>query len=116
MGGLNLTQLSCLATVRREGPLSLGELATREKLSAPLITKVVKKLEGASLVTRKPGANDRRVSIVSATSKGAALLDEVRDRRTAYLNRRLSNLSAEEIAALLVAIPIIERLTADEPT
>jgi DNA-binding MarR family transcriptional regulator len=114
MGGLNLTQLSCLATVRREGPLSLGELATREKLSAPLITKVVKKLEAASLVDRKPGHTDRRVSIVSATAKGVALLDEVRDRRTAYLNRRLANLSAEEIAALVVAIPIIERLTADE--
>lgn len=114
MGGLTLTQLSCLATIGREGPLPLGELAVREKLSAPFITKIVTKLEEAGLVVRKSVAGDRRVSLVEASPAGRALIEEVKSRRTMYLNRRLSDLEPREIAALEAALPILERLASDE--
>lgn len=114
MGGLNLTQLSCLSTIGREGPLALGELATREKLSAPFITKIVTKLEEAGLLVRKTVPGDRRVSMVEVSPAGAALLEEIKSRRTMYLNQRLENLGASDIAALEAALPILERLAADE--
>lgn len=111
MGGLNLTQLACLATIAREGPLPLGELAIREKLSAPFITKVVTKLEEGDLVTRTTVPGDRRVSLVAASPRGRALIEEVKTKRTMYLNRRLRELEPEEVAALEAALPILERLT-----
>lgn len=117
MGGLNLTQISCLATIGREGPLPLGEVSTRENLSAPFVTKIVTKLEDLGLVKRTTVPGDRRVSLVSTTPAGSALLEEVRTRRTAYLNRRLSRLDPAEIEALIAALPILELLaTEDEPT
>ncbi len=114
MGGLNLTQISCLATIGREGPLPLGEVASRENLSAPFITKIVTKLEDLGLVERATVPGDRRVSLVSTTNAGKALLEEVRTRRTAYLNRRLSRLDSREIEALVAALPILERLASED--
>jgi DNA-binding MarR family transcriptional regulator len=94
----------------------LGEVASRENLSAPFITKIVTKLEDLGLVERAAVPGDRRVSLVSTTSDGEALLEDVRTRRTAYLNRRLSRLDSGEIEALIGALPILERLaTEDEP-
>lgn len=114
MGGLNLTQISCLATIGREGPLPLGEVASRENLSAPFITKIVTKLEDLGLVERAAVPDDRRVSLVATTNSGKALLEEVRTRRTAYLNRRLSQLDSSEIEALIAALPILERLATED--
>ena len=43
--GLTPSQLSALAVIEREGPLTLGALADHEKVAPPSITKVVAKLE-----------------------------------------------------------------------
>lgn len=114
MGGLTLTQLSCLATIGREGPLPLGGLAVKENLSPPFITKIVTKLAEDGLVTRAAVAQDRRVSLVSASPAGRQLLDQVRSRRTMYLNQKLSELTPEEESILAAALPLLERLAADE--
>jgi DNA-binding MarR family transcriptional regulator len=114
MGGLTLTQLSCLATIGREGPLPLGELAGRENLSPPFITKIITKLEEEGLVTRATVAQDRRVSLASLTQAGRQLLDQVRSARTMYLNQRLAALSPEQQADLAAALPLLERLAGDE--
>jgi DNA-binding MarR family transcriptional regulator len=114
MGELTLTQLSCLATIGREGPLPLGELAGRENLSPPFITKIVTKLEEDGLVGRAAVAQDRRVSLVSVTPAGRELLDQIRSARTMYLNQRLASLSPKEQADLAAALPLLERLAGEE--
>ncbi|HKX74769.1 MAG TPA: MarR family transcriptional regulator [Acidimicrobiia bacterium] len=114
MGGLTLTQLSCLATIGREGPLPLGELAAKENLSPPFITKIVTKLEQDGLVNRAAIAQDRRVSLVSVSPAGRQLLDQVRSRRTMYLNQKLTEFTPEEEATLAAALPLLERLAGDE--
>jgi DNA-binding MarR family transcriptional regulator len=40
---------AALATIGREGPLTLGALAASEQVSPPTITRVVSKLEAAVL-------------------------------------------------------------------
>ena len=50
--GLTPSQLSALAVIEREGPLTLGALADQEKVAPPSITKVVAKLESIGLVAR----------------------------------------------------------------
>jgi DNA-binding MarR family transcriptional regulator len=114
MGGLNLTQLACLATIQREGPIPLGELANRERLSPPQITKVVTKLEKAGLVKRRVLPEDRRVSLIATSAKGRALVEDVKTRRTMYLNQRLAALNTDELAALERALPILEWLAEEE--
>jgi DNA-binding MarR family transcriptional regulator len=114
MGDLTLTQLSCLAVVGREGPLPIGDVAVRENLAAPTVTKVIVNLETRGLVQRLTDPADRRVSLIAATTTGNELLDQIRRRRTAYLNRRLARLDPDDLAKIHAALPILERLANEE--
>ena len=70
MGGLNLAEGSCLAIIDRHGPLSLSDVASRENLSAPTITKIVTRLENQGLIERLADPTDRRVSLVAVSKRG----------------------------------------------
>jgi hypothetical protein len=54
------------------------------------------------------------VSLVSTSPAGRTLLKKVRGRKTAYLARRLRELSDEEAADLERAAAILERLLEEE--
>ncbi|MFN2608911.1 MAG: MarR family winged helix-turn-helix transcriptional regulator [Acidimicrobiales bacterium] len=113
-GGLTPSMMSALATLNREGRLSLGELAAREHVAAPTVTRVVEKLQRAGLATRRASDHDGRVAYVEVTSKGRRQVEDARSRRTAWLAARLAVLSDDELAALRHAAPILERLV-DSP-
>lgn len=112
-GGLSATQTAALATIVREGPLTLGALAGAEGLSKPSITKVVEKLESLGLITRKTDATDRRVCHVIATARGVRQLDANRARRTAHLVQRIAALDADDRVRLAEAVGILEALLED---
>ena len=115
MGGLNLAEGSCLAIIDRQGPLSLSDVASRENLSAPTISKIVTRLEDLGLIERLADPTDRRVSLVAVSKDGAALLEQVRSSRTAYLHRKLSELSDDDLSRLLGALPVLEALATEHP-
>jgi DNA-binding MarR family transcriptional regulator len=104
------TQLAVLATVERDGPLTLGELAAVERVQPPTITAAVGRLEDRGLVRRSIDPVDRRVARVEVTAQGRLLLDESRSRKTAYLERRLEALDADERDTLERAAVILERI------
>ena len=110
--GLSPTLTAALATISREGPLTLGELAGREQVAPPSITKVVAKLEAEGLVSRRADTTDRRVSRVAITRAGQRRLEANRSRRTAWLESRLRELPPEELAQLEAAVGVLERLVA----
>jgi DNA-binding MarR family transcriptional regulator len=113
MGGLNLAEGSCLAIIDHHGPLSLSDVASRENLSAPTVTKIVTRLESQGLIERLTDPSDRRVSLVAVSRKGSALLERIRSSRTAYLVRRLNELSEDDRARLLAALPVLEALASE---
>ena len=113
MGGLNLAEGSCLAIIDRHGPMSLSDVASRENLSAPTITKIVIRLERQGLIERLADPTDRRVSLVAVSKQGAALLERLRSSRTAYLHRKLSELSDRRSHRLLAALPVLEDLASE---
>ena len=108
--GLSATLTAALATVSREGPLTLGELATRERVAPPSITKVVAKLEARGLVGRTVDDRDRRVKWVAISPEGQRQLDASRTRRTAWLATRLADMSADDLARLAAILPILDAL------
>jgi DNA-binding MarR family transcriptional regulator len=108
--GVGPTVVAALATVERHGPLTLGELATREQVAPPTITKVVEKLEAAGLLSRQGDPSDRRVTRVSVTSKGTRQLQTYRMRRTEWLTARLNELRPDELERLVDALPVLERI------
>jgi DNA-binding MarR family transcriptional regulator len=105
---LGPSQVAALATVERHGPLSPSELADRERIKRPTATRIVRHLEGASLVERIKDPEDGRGSILSITTAGRSHLRRLRERKTAYLARRLHELSAEDRCTLERAAELLE--------
>src|SRR5262245_56234491 len=109
--GLSPSQLSALAAIERHGPLTLGALADHERVAPPTVTRVVAKLEEDDLVLRQRDPDDRRITRVVVTSKGRALLNASRKRKTAWLATRLGELTAEERARLAAVLDTLDELT-----
>lgn len=109
--GYGPTLIAALASVARlDGPTH-GELAAREQVAPPTITAVVTKMEALGLVTRETDSADRRVTRIRITAAGLDELDDVRSRRTRWLEEQLSNLSADERGRLSGAAEVLVKLT-----
>lgn len=109
------TRLAHLSTIEREGPLTLGELATAEGVAPATVTKVVNHLETLGFAERVPDPADKRVTRVHVTAEGARQLHATRTRKTAWLARQLADLDTCDAAALVDAISVLESL-ADRPS
>ncbi len=105
--------LSALVTVDQEGPLRCGELASREGVAPPSMTKVVAALEQQGYAERFPDPDDGRASLISVTAAGRALVRSSREQRLHGLARRLDALDASQLAAIEAALPALEALAAD---
>jgi DNA-binding MarR family transcriptional regulator len=107
---VTLTQLSAMGTLRKSGPMSAGELAACERVQPPSMTKVLANLEERGLVRRDVHPTDRRQAVIDITPAGAALLDDERRSRDAWLTRQLATLTPDDRALLQRVIPILEKL------
>jgi DNA-binding MarR family transcriptional regulator len=113
-GDLAPTLRSALATIDREGPLTLGDLAQREHVAPPTITKAVDKLQTMGFVTRRQDDADRRVAWAQITPAGKRHVAKNRSRRTAWLATRLEDLTEDELQRLAAAADVLERLVAPQ--
>ena len=102
--------VSALASLDREGPLTLGELATLERVKPPSATRMVATLEERGLARRQRDAVDGRVKRVEITGDGRRRLQRSRTRKTAYLTKRLASLDDAEAKTLSEALAALERL------
>jgi DNA-binding MarR family transcriptional regulator len=114
VGDVTASQFSALATVAKCGPMSLGELAGIERVAPPSMTRIAARIEEQGLITRTADEIDRRVARVIVTEAGLAVLDETRTRRDAYLADRLHRLSLDEQEIVARALPLLERLAAED--
>ena len=99
---------AALATIELHGPLTPSELAVRERVQRPTVTRVIYRLEDAGLVSRAADPADGRSALVSITPAGRALLAGARTRKDAFLSERLDSLSAEDRATLERAAALLE--------
>lgn len=111
---LGASGVSALAEIVRSGPLRLGDLAARERVTPPTMTRIVAGLVEHGYVERRPDPDDARAGLVGATPVGKELLRALRSHRTAELTARLGRLSADDRAALLAAAPALARLVDEE--
>ena len=110
---LTASQASALGSIAKHGPLTVGELAERERVTSPMITKIAKNLEEAGLVTRSPDPTDRRVTRLALTAQGSKRLERNRTRKDAWLATRLADLDDADLATIEAFIPLLERLAKD---
>lgn len=113
--GASPEQVALLVSIKYAPGIGLRELAARERVSPPAMTKHVDRLERDGLVERRPSEEDRRRVGVTLTDEGQRLLRRVRSRRTAWLALRLGELDERELAALEAAVePLTHLLREDE--
>ena len=106
--GLSPSLSAALATIERHGPLTPSELAVREGIQRPTVTRIVVRLEQEGLVGRAGDPGDRRSSLITITQSGRALLAAARTRKDVFLSERLDALSAEDRATLERAAVLLE--------
>jgi len=107
---LSPSQTAALATIERHGPLTPSELAGRERVQRPTVTRVLARLEEAGLVDRAADPQDRRSCLVSISGAGSELLQALRDRKDAFLAQRIDALEPADREALDRAAAILERM------
>ena len=108
-------QASLLAVVGAHPGIGIGDLARRERMSAPTMCAHIDRLAAAGLVARTRAEDgDRRRVGLRVTAEGERVLRAVRSRRTAWLATRLAGLSADELARIEAAIEPLGRLVERE--
>ncbi|MFD7657553.1 MarR family winged helix-turn-helix transcriptional regulator [Actinosynnema sp. NPDC059797] len=107
---ISLTQVSALSTLHKCGPLTPGELAAREGVQPPSMTRVIAALEEYGFATRRPHPTDGRQAIVELTEAGLGYINEEVSAREAWLDKRLAELTPEERGVLSRAAGIIDRM------
>ena len=115
MGGLTPSQLSCLTSVERMEPVRLAELAAREAVAPPTLTRIVAGLVEIGMVERQADPEDARAALITTTAAGRAALQRVREERTAFLVDRLHALPGDDRLALPGLVDLLEHLAEAVP-
>lgn len=107
---LTPTQLSTLGTIRHLGQPSPSQIAARERVSAPSITRTLNHLVEAGLVERTDDPDDGRRCRMALSDLGEKTLAAERQRRDEWLDDQLRQLGPRQRGLLREAAALIERL------
>lgn len=105
-------QFAVLACLKVHGPHTLGELAERERVSAPSMNRTVNGLEESGYLSRTPDAADRRKVNIALTDEGLAVVDETVRRRDSWLEEAISSLTPAQRATLHDAAELMREVAA----
>jgi DNA-binding MarR family transcriptional regulator len=107
---LGQSSLSTLATLVAEGPLRPGDLAAREGVRPPTMTRIISALEEYGHVARTADPADRRAFIVAVTKSGAAQVAGTTSVRASQIAEHLGQLTPAQRDAIIAALPALEAL------
>jgi DNA-binding MarR family transcriptional regulator len=107
---LTPSETSVLASIVRQGPMRLSDLASAEGMNPTMLSRLVNGLENAGLVARRADQADHRGVLVEATARGRRLQWQIRTERTDALSMALQRLSPGQRAAVELALPALEAL------
>lgn len=110
----SLSHGTVLGRLDREGPRSVSELATAERVRPQSMAQTVSELEAEGLVTRSPDSEDRRRAVVELTDAGRVVLGADRRNREGWLAQAIAEgFSEEERRILNEAVGLLRRLAED---
>jgi DNA-binding MarR family transcriptional regulator len=107
---VSLSQLSALATLSKEGAMTPGALAVKERVRPPSMTRVIASLAELGFVARAAHPADGRQVLVSVSDAGINLIEAERRASQEWLRSRLARLNEEERATLTAAADLIAAL------
>src|ERR1700681_4003127 len=102
--GLGLSDFGVLEALLHKGPLPVNTIGPIVDLTPGSISIAVDRLFAKGLVSRVESAEDRRVRIIALTPRGKDLIVPAFRKHSGQMKRVLSELSAEELRSLEVAL------------
>ena len=113
--GLTGPRASALSVLVYRGPATVGELARRERVAVPTMSRLVDALVREGLVGRGTAPEDRRVVRLTATPEGRTTMERGRARRIHRLAVELEALEAGDLDLLERAMDLLDRLESEPP-
>lgn len=105
--GLGITEWRLIAVLGRYPGLSAGELAERTAMDKVAVSRAVASLLAAGRLIRDVHGHDRRRCVLELSDEGYRVYAEVAPAALAYERRLLSNLDANDRAALSRLIDLL---------
>jgi DNA-binding MarR family transcriptional regulator len=107
---LSLTAASTLWRLSHHGPQRLCDLNGPEGISQPAMTQLITRLEREGLAKRGSDPADGRAVVVTVTDEGRDAVARRQQGRAEALSGLLEGLSEEDYAAVVAALPALEKL------
>jgi DNA-binding MarR family transcriptional regulator len=97
-----------------DGELTLSVLAKRRRVSLQSMSELVQVLVERGWIARAPDPSDRRQHLLKLTDHGRAHYQRAQDMTVRRLAPLMAQLSADEMAAVRMALPALHRVLAQE--
>ncbi len=101
---LTVSQFDVLEILYYMGDLKVGEIIERSLSTIGNISLVIDNLVKLSLVEKKKGEKDRRITYVSLTEEGRKKIEKVLPERLGDLDRIMEPLEAEDKRSLIMLL------------
>jgi DNA-binding MarR family transcriptional regulator len=107
--GISIPQLLCLNFLHNQAGFQASQKQIKDFLSlnASTVTGIINRLEKKGLVAKLPKREDRRVSYITITAKGADLIQNTPELLHERLTQKLKSLSSEHLEELRHAFQVI---------
>lgn len=92
---LHSSQWSALVLIKNEGPLTIVEIANRQNVEKPTISRTVQRLVDLGYVESTPG-KDKREKLIQITASGEDVCTEIRETVDQFEKDALLGISEEE--------------------
>lgn len=107
--GMSLAQWRVLAFVCSDGPATASYIGSSGEIDQAEISRAVKGLLEAGLISREFAAGSRKTMIISPTRKGESLYKKVRDHRRTYFSAITKDLDRDQKAEFDRTLEVIAR-------
>jgi DNA-binding MarR family transcriptional regulator len=97
---LTMAQLKCLFFISNKGSTNSRKLAEALQVTPTNITGIIDRLVKQGLVSRAGDAQDRRILVLKATTKGKRLVANLRERKRSSFSKVLACMNRDELTAL----------------
>lgn len=98
--GVNPTEFMVLELLYNRGAQAIQIIGNKVLLASSSITYVIDQLEKKEFVKRKQNKKDRRVTLVSLTTVGQELMDEIFPQHSSVIQKLFEDLTDDELLQL----------------
>ncbi|HEV7165982.1 MAG: MarR family winged helix-turn-helix transcriptional regulator [Gammaproteobacteria bacterium] len=112
--GLTGPQMLCMREISQQGSLTTGTLALAVALSPATLTGILDRLEMRGLVSRERRPEDKRRVVVSLTTHGKQMSQELPSPIQERFGAKLAELPAEEQASIRRALGNVARMMEED--